>query len=127
MVRLVSLAGAVTASVNAGKIDLDSVTGPIQATDNAGSITGQRMSSVQATMRVSAGEIDVSFSLPPTAVTATSEVGAVTVRVPGNVPYSVIASATVGDVHVGVTRSTTALHRIIASTRTGSVTIEPSS
>jgi hypothetical protein len=124
-VGLGSLGGPITVHVNAGKISLSSLAGPVDATINAGSITGQQLSSANASLHVSAGEIDVTFSEPAAAITATSDVGAITVRVPGTVTYNVTADATVGNVHVAVSRSSAAAHRITASTKTGSITIEP--
>jgi hypothetical protein len=125
-VSLGSLAGPVTVHLNAGKISLNSLAGSVDATSNAGSIRGQRLSSADASMHVSAGEIDVAFSAPPAAITAITDVGDITVRVPDTVQYHVTASATVGDVRVSVSRSTAATRTINASTKTGSITIEPS-
>jgi DUF4097 and DUF4098 domain-containing protein YvlB len=125
-VSLGSLGGPVTVHLNAGKISLNSIAGPVDATSNAGSIRGQRLSSADASMHVSAGEIEVTFSAPPAAITAITDVGAITVRVPDTVHYHVTASATVGDVHVSVSRNTAATRTINASTKTGSITIEPS-
>jgi hypothetical protein len=67
----------------------------------------------------------VAFSAAPATVTATSDIGSVTLRVPGNVPYNVTTDVGVGSTKVGVSRSPTSQHAITASTRTGSVTIEP--
>jgi Toastrack DUF4097 len=120
-----SLGGPVTVHVNAGRISLSSLAGPVDATTNAGSISGQPLSSSTASFHVSAGEIDVTFSAPAASITAITDVGAITVRVPDTVEYNVTASATVGNVHVAVSRSSTAGHRITASTKTGSITIEP--
>jgi hypothetical protein len=125
-VILGSLAGPVTVHVNAGKISLNSLAGSVDATSNAGSIHGQRLSSRDASMHVTAGEINVSFSAPPVAIAAITDVGAITVRVPDTVHYHVTASATVGDVRVSVSRSTASMRTIKATTRTGSITIEPS-
>jgi DUF4097 and DUF4098 domain-containing protein YvlB len=124
-IRLESLSGQVTAHTNAGNIDLSSVSGPIEITGHAGSILGQNVSSVRATLRLSAGEIDVTFSAAPTTITAATTVGSVTLRVPGTVPYAVDASVSVGSTRVSVTRSPASPHSITASTRTGSITIEP--
>ncbi len=124
-IRLDSLSGPVTALSDAGKIELGSLSGPVEATTHAGWIHGQDMSPAQATLHVSAGEIDVAFSAPPATVAATTDVGAITLRVPGSVPYRVDATATVGSIQVTVTRSPTATRQITASTDIGSVTIEP--
>jgi hypothetical protein len=125
-VTLGSLGGPVTVHVDAGRISLSSLDGPVDVTTSAGSISGQHLSSATASLHASAGGINVAFTAPATAITATTDVGAITVRVPRTVPYNVTASATVGDVHVAVSRSSSAPHRITASTKTGSITIEPS-
>jgi len=126
-IRLDSLSGQVTAHTNAGDIDLSSVSGPIEISGQAGSILGQDLSSAHATLRLSAGEIEVTFSAAPASITATATVGSVTLRVPGNVSYAVDASVSVGSILVSVPRNPASQHVITASTRTGSVTIQPTS
>jgi len=124
-IRLDSLSGQVTAHTNAGDIDLASVSGPIEISGHAGSILGQHVSSAHAVLRMSAGEIDVTFSAPPATITATAAVGSVTLRVPGNVSYAVSASSSVGSVQVSVIRNQASRHVITANTGTGSITIQP--
>lgn len=126
-IQLQSLSGQVTAHTNAGDITLGSLSGPVEATGHAGSIRGQDLSSQRATLHSSAGTIDVTFSAAPATVTATSDVGSVTLRVPGTVPYDVTTNVGVGSTQVSVPRSPASPHAITASTRTGSVTIVPSS
>ncbi|HYK66529.1 MAG TPA: hypothetical protein VEV45_01190 [Streptosporangiaceae bacterium] len=120
-----SLGGLVTVHVNAGRISLSSLAGPVNATSNAGSIHGQSLSPTSASLHVSAGEIAVTFSEPASAITATTDVGAISVRVPNTVQYDVTTRTTVGSVHVSVARSAAATRTITASTKTGSITIEP--
>jgi hypothetical protein len=126
-IRLESLSGPVTAHTNVGDIDLASVSGPLEITGHAGSIHGQDVSSARATLRVSAGKVEVAFSAAPAAVTAAATVGSVTLRVPGTVAYDVTASVSVGSTHVGVTLDPASSHVITASATTGSVTVEPAS
>ena len=124
-VTLGSLGGPVTVHVKAGRVSLTSLTGPVDVTSNAGSIRSQHLASPSASLHVSAGGIDATFSAPAAAITAATDVGAITLHVPDTVQYRVSASATVGKVRVSVPHSTTAAHTITASTKTGSVTIEP--
>jgi len=124
-IRLRSLSGRVTAHTNAGDISLASVSGPVEATGHAGSILGTDVSSAHAILRCSAGRIDVTFSAAPATVTAATSVGSVALRVPGNVAYHVNTSVGVGNADVGVGRSPASSHVITASTRTGSITVEP--
>ena len=124
-IQLQSLSGQVTAHTNAGNIDLGSVSGPVVATGHAGEIRGHNVSSARATLRLSAGTIDVTFSAAPATITAATSVGQVTLRVPGSVPYAVHTSVSTGSTQVSVPRSAASPHVITASTRTGSITIEP--
>jgi len=124
-IRLDSLSGQVTAHTDAGNVDLASVSGPIDVSSHAGSILGQDVSSAHATMLLSAGEVDVTFSAAPATITAAATVGSVTLRVPGSASYAVAASASVGSVQVSVTRDPASPHVITASTKTGSITIQP--
>ena len=124
-IRLEFLSGQVTAHTNVGNINLASVSGQVEATGHAGSILGRNVSSRRATLRSSAGGIDVTFSVAPAAVIASTDIGSVALRVPGNVSYDLNTSVTVGSARVGVTRSPASPHAIRASVRTGSITIEP--
>jgi DUF4097 and DUF4098 domain-containing protein YvlB len=76
-------------------------------------------------MRISTGQIKITFSAPPTTVLATTSAGVVLLRVPGSVGYAVDASTTVGAIRIGVQRSAASPHVITARATTGSITIEP--
>jgi hypothetical protein len=125
-VRLSTLTGTVTVTVDAGQIDLSSLSGPVEALTQAGSIIGQHMSSSRADLRVSTGEIDVSFVAPPAAISATTDLGAVILHVPNTVAYDVVTNAGVGHIGVSVTQNTAAPRTITTRTDVGSITIEPS-
>ncbi|MGE5134373.1 MAG: DUF4097 family beta strand repeat-containing protein [Gemmatimonadota bacterium] len=126
-IRLDALAGRVTAHTNAGGVDLREVSGPVAVSSHAGSVTARGLASATATLRSSAGSIDATFTAVPAAVTATTAVGSVTVRVPGSASYAVHASTSVGSTSIRVPRDPRSAHTITASTRTGSLTIEPAS
>jgi Toastrack DUF4097 len=124
-IRLNGLTGRVAVQTGAGIVELDSVSGPVQVSTHTGEILGRDISSAQATLRLSAGRIDLTFAAAPAALSATATVGSVMLRVPGGVAYSVHASVTVGSAEVSVTRSAGSPHVITADTTTGSITIEP--
>lgn len=126
-IRLESLSGAVTAYTHVGTVNLVSVSGPIGITSHTGTVAGQDVSSAHATLRVSVGKIDVTFSAAPASITATGSVGSVVLRVPGNVAYAVNAHASTGSTQVMVSHDPASPHGITASIGTGSVTIEPAS
>lgn len=124
-VRLSALAGQVTVTVDAGQINLSSLSGQVDALTRAGSILGQNMSSQHADLRVSTGEIDVSFATPPAAISATTDLGAVILRVPNTVAYDVVTNAGVGHIGVSITEDTAAPRTITTRTDIGAITIEP--
>ena len=124
-VRLHRLTGQVTVRTGTGIIELASVSGPVQVSIHAGEILGQDVSSAQATLRLSTGRIEMTFSAAPAALSATAAVGSVTLRVPGGVLYAVHTSVAVGSTLVSVTRSAGSPHVITAGTTTGSIIIEP--
>jgi len=124
-VRLHRLTGQVTVRTGTGIIELASVSGPVQVSIHAGEILGQDVSSAQATLRLSTGRIEMTFSAAPAALSATAAVGSVTLRVPGGVLYAVHTRVAVGSTLVSVTRSAGSPHVITAGTTTGSIIIEP--
>jgi hypothetical protein len=124
-IGLRSLSGPVTAHTNAGSINLDSLSGTITATGHVGSISGQKLSCRRATMHTSAGGVQASFTAAPANLTATTDVGTVTLRLPTTVAYAVNATASIGKTSVSVHRSASSPHVVTASVRTGSVTVEP--
>jgi hypothetical protein len=124
-IRLESLSGDVVASTNVGSINLRSVSGPVVMTSHTGTIAGQDVSSAHATLRVSVGKIEVTFSAAPASISATGSVGSVALRVPGNVAYAVSTHISAGSTEVTVSRNPASPHAITASISTGSVTIEP--
>ncbi|HEY7432225.1 MAG TPA: hypothetical protein VH641_15990 [Streptosporangiaceae bacterium] len=124
-IRLRSLSGPVTAHTNAGSINLESLSGPVTATGHVGSVNGQQLSCRQATLRSSVGAVQATFTSAPASVTAATGVGTVTLRLPAAAHYAVTAHANIGKTRVSVTRSSSSSHRVMASTKTGSVTVEP--
>jgi Putative adhesin len=124
-IRLAALTDQVTAHTDAGGIALGSLSGGVQVSDRAGSISGSDISSATARLSASVGSIDVSFSAAPATVAATTSVGSISLRLPGGVAYAVHASTGVGSIHVTVPQASNSAHSITARTQTGSVTIRP--
>jgi len=124
-VRLVALTGQVITHISAGGIALRSLSGAVQVSDRAGSISGSGLSSATATLNTFVGDIDASFSAAPATVAATTTIGSISLRLPRGAVYAVHASATVGGIHVTVPQASSSAHSITAHAGTGSVTIRP--
>jgi len=117
---------AVTVSTRAGAITLTSLSGSVTARTYAGLITAADLSSPVAALTSNAGGIDATFSAVPDSVSASTNVGPITLDVPGSAAYHVSTHTYVGSSTVTVSKSATSPHLITASSDLGSITISPS-
>jgi len=117
---------AVRATAGAGAVRLTGLAGSVTAKADAGNITATGLASASVSLTSRVGGVSASFTAPPTTVQASTNVGAITVRVPGSVSYKVTADAHVGKTTIKVPQSASAGHVITASTDVGVITIAPS-
>jgi Toastrack DUF4097 len=117
---------AVQVSSAAGAITLTSLAGPVSAQTSAGLITATSLTSPTASLKSDAGGIDATFSAAPASVHATTNVGPISISVPGSASYAVSTHTYVGSSTVTVPKSTSSPHAVSASSDLGSITIEPS-
>jgi len=117
---------AVQVSTAAGPITLTSLAAPVSAQTTAGLITAISLSSPTATLKSNAGGIDATFSAAPSSVHASTNVGPISLAVPGSAAYQVNTHAYVGSSTVTVPKSAASPHVISASSDLGSITISPS-
>jgi hypothetical protein len=116
---------AVRASTRAGSITLTALAGDVTAQTDAGLITADDLSSATAALRSNAGGIIAAFSAAPGSVSASTNIGAISVTVPGTVAYQVHTHTYVGSSSVKVRKSPSSPHMITASSDLGSITISP--
>jgi hypothetical protein len=117
---------AVRATSRAGTITLTSLAGPVSAQTDAGLITATGLRSPTADLKSSAGGIDATFSAAPASVRASTNVGPISISVPGSASYKVGTHAFVGSSTVTVRKNAASPHAITASSDLGSITISPS-
>jgi hypothetical protein len=117
---------AVRADASAGAITLTSLAGPITAQTNAGLISATRLSSPAAELKSNAGGIDAAFTAAPGSVHASTNVGPITINVPGSASYQIQTRTFVGTSTVTVPENAASPHTITASSDLGSITISPS-
>jgi hypothetical protein len=114
--------GSLTATTDQGNITLAGFSGPVTARSSEGNIAAH-LSSPRATLTTQQGTVDVVFWTVPGQVFASSQQGAVIIRVPSSAVYQVIASTQLGSTSVTVPRAASSRHVIRASTQQGSVTV----
>jgi hypothetical protein len=75
---------AVRAVTHAGSVTLTSLAGPVTAQTNAGLITANGLTSPTADLKSNAGGIVAAFSAATGSVHASTNIGAITITVPGS-------------------------------------------
>jgi hypothetical protein len=117
---------AVRVSSDAGAITLTALAGPVSAQTSAGLITATGLTSPTASLKSDAGGIDAVFSAAPASVHASTNVGPISISVPGSASYAIDTHTYVGSSTVTVPKSPASPHAISASSDLGSITISPS-
>jgi hypothetical protein len=117
---------AVRVSSDAGAITLTGLAGPVSAQTSAGLITATGLTSPTASLKSDAGGIDAVFSAAPASVHASTNVGPISISVPGSASYAIDTHTYVGSSTVTVPKSPASPHAISASSDLGSITISPS-
>jgi len=115
---------AVSVSASAGSVTLTSLAGPVSARASAGLITAVDLRCAVASFSANAGGVIATFAAAPRSVTATTNVGPITLTVPGSVAYQVAAHTVVGTSTVTMRRGGSG-HSISARSDLGSISVSP--
>ena len=117
---------AVSVSTSAGSVTLTSLAGAVSARATAGLVTAVDLRSSVASFKSDAGGVIATFSVAPRSLTAATNVGPITLTVPGSVAYQVAAHTVVGTSTITVRRDGSSAHSISAHSDLGSISISPS-
>lgn len=117
---------AVRVSAGAGAVRLTGLAGSVTAKADAGLINATGLASASVSLTTRVGGISASFTAPPTTVQASTNVGAITVRVPGTAAYKVTADARVGKTTISAPQSASSSHAISATTDVGAIIVATS-
>ena len=107
----------------AGTVRLTGLTGDVAVSTRAGSVDARGLGSDEVSVESQAGSATLEFTQAPSTVHASTEVGAVEVRVPGDTSYAVDVQTTVGRSEVSVRRDPSSAHRIQVRTSVGAVKV----
>jgi hypothetical protein len=119
------LTGDLTLDTDNGRVEVNRVNGNLTLRSDNGSVNGHDLRSPGVEADSDNGRVELSFLVPPRAVTATSDNGSVEVLVPeGPTEYRVDADSDHGSVAVGVDPSPTSLRTITAQSDNGSVRVD---
>jgi hypothetical protein len=116
---------AVSVGTGAGAVTLTSLAGTVTARADAGLITAVDLRSADASFKSNAGGVVATFSVAPRTLTAATNVGPITLTVPGSVGYRLSTHTVVGSSTITVRRSASSAHSISASSDLGSISVSP--
>jgi hypothetical protein len=117
---------AVSVSTSAGSVTLTSLAGTVSAWAVAGLITAVDLRCGVASFNSNAGGVVATFSAVPRSLTASTNVGPITLTVPGSVAYKVSTHTVVGTSTITVRRGASSPYSISARSDLGSISVNPS-
>ena len=107
-----------------GRIDVDGMTGELDVETDNGAIDVGGAGAVTARAETDNGRVELAFEGTPELVVASSDNGAITVRVPDAAAFAVDADSDHGAVEVDERTDPDADHRIDATTDNGAITVQ---
>jgi DUF4097 and DUF4098 domain-containing protein YvlB len=111
-------------TAQAGAVKVSGLGGDVRVTTQAGAVEGTGLAGDTVVVQTKAGAMTLEFAEAPATLQATTELGAVTIRVPGNTAYAVDARSDVGSSKVSVREDAASPHKISVKTQLGAVTVE---
>jgi hypothetical protein len=117
---------AVSVSTSAGSVTLTSLSGTVSARANAGLITAVDLHSSVASFNSNAGGVVATFSAVPRSLTASTNIGPISLTVPGSAAYKVAVHTVVGTSTITVRRGSGSAYSISAHSDLGSISVSPS-
>ena len=121
----VRLPAAATADITsqAGAVQVAGLTGNLTVSTQAGAVQGSGLGGDRVRVSTKAGATTLAFTRAPSTVSASTEVGAIEVRVPSGTTYAVDVQSTVGPSDVSVQRDPASPHKIEVRTSVGAVRV----
>ncbi len=121
-----NLTGALDLEDASGDIVLNYVSGPLVLSASSGDITGTDISASKVKANDSSGDVDLSFDRAPHDVDVSDASGDISVAVPANVSYAVVAKADSGSSNVNVPTNPLSHNVIHLSDDSGDINVVPS-
>jgi DUF4097 and DUF4098 domain-containing protein YvlB len=110
---------------SSGGIEVHKLGGEVQLHSSSGDLEARDLDSSKVVASASSGNVELSFSSPPTSVDAKASSGDVTIQVPDDdAPYAVTDDSSSGERSVEVDRDDKATRSIRAKTSSGDVSVE---
>jgi DUF4097 and DUF4098 domain-containing protein YvlB len=120
----VPAATAVQITTRAGAISLADLTGDVTVVTDAGAVEGKGIGADSVSVKTQAGATSLQFAEPPASVEASTELGAIAVKLPSGTSYAVDVSTTAGGSDIKVQQDPASPHRLSLRTNLGAIKVE---
>ncbi len=117
------LSGALKLSTGSGDMLLSRLSGALVLSDDSGDITGTALAAARVHGNDDSGNVDLSFTRPPSQLSISGDSGDITVRLPPGFAYRVSAKANSGTTDVAVPTSPSSRYVIDLNTDSGNITV----
>lgn len=125
-VRAHDLSGSVKLSSGSGDVVAKTLSGPLTLYAGSGNITATGLSSPTVRASDGSGDVKLAFTKPPTQVRVGDSSGNITIALPANVAYYVVAHASSGSTNISVPQDPKS-HRVVRlSDGSGNIKVVPS-
>jgi hypothetical protein len=120
----VPAATAVNITAQAGAVTLAGLTSDVTVITDAGAVEGTRLAGDRVSVKTDAGATSLQFIEPPASVEASTELGAISLKVPSGTAYAVNASTTAGGSDIRVQQDANSPYKISLRTSVGGIRVE---
>jgi DUF4097 and DUF4098 domain-containing protein YvlB len=115
---------AVDITARAGAVRLTGLTSDVTVVTDAGAVEGTGLAGDSVSVKTDAGATSLQFTEPPASVEASTELGAILLKVPGGTAYAVDVSTTAGGSDIRVQQDANSPHKISLRTEVGGIRVE---
>lgn len=120
-----NLSGALTLSSGSGDLLLSHLSGALVLSDDSGDITGTFLADPRVRGSDDSGDVDLSFTRPPSSLSIAADSGDITVRLPPGFAHRVSANADSGSSDVAVPTNPSSRHVIDLNADSGNIRVLP--
>jgi hypothetical protein len=113
-----------TVTAKAGAVRMNGLAGNVTVTTEAGAVEANGLAGDEVTITTQAGAASLEFAKAPMMVKASTEFGAVEVRLPSGTAYAVDVATSVAASDVSVQRDAASAHKVQVKTTVGAVRVE---
>jgi DUF4097 and DUF4098 domain-containing protein YvlB len=120
----VPAATAVDITARAGAVSLVDLTSDVTVVTDAGAVEGKGLAGDSVSVTTKAGATSLQFTEPPASVKASTDLGAISLKLPGGTAYAVDVSTSAGGSDIQIQQDSKSPYKISVRTDVGGIKVE---